>query len=334
VKVRVTDHVNLRVMSDTTICQGDTIQLRIASDAFQYSWSPVSQVISASSQNPIVITSSTTPYIVIARIGSCSATETVNVKAVSYPKANAGPDTTICYHTAAQLNAGIVGNSFTWSPTPTLINSSQLNPIANPSSTTTYNLVVFDTRGCPKPGIDQVTVTVLPPILPGVLSDTTIIIGQPLQLTATGGTNYSWSPSIGLSNANIANPIATFTHTSDSIRYKVKIFNQVGCYDSASLLVKIFKTLPTVFVPNAFTPDGDRKNDFLKPIAVGMKQIEYFNVYNRWGQLVFSTAVNNHGWDGTLKGKPQTSGIYVWSVKAIDYTGKTYFQKGTANLIR
>ena len=61
---------------------------------------------------------------------------------------------------------------------------------------------------------------------------------------------------------------------------------------------------------------------------------EYFRVYNRWGQLVFSTTVNGHGWNGEISGRPQTTNTFVWLVKAIDYTGKPIFQKGTSTLIR
>lgn len=334
VNVRVTDHVNLKPMNDTTICQGDTIQLHIVSDGFQYSWTPASQLSNPSTPNPFAITSTTTAYAVTARIGGCSATESVLVTSIPYPLANAGSDTTICDQTSAQLDASIIGNTFTWSPTATLANADQLNSFAKPRKSTTYTLIVYDNKGCPKPGNDQVVVTVLPPIKPDAGRDTAIIRGQPLQLTATGGINYIWSPTTGLSNANISNPLASFIHSGDSIRYHVKVYNQAGCYDSAFVFVQIFKTLPSVFVPNAFTPDMDGKNDLLRPIAVGMKKIEYFHVYNRWGQLVFSTAQNKQGWDGTIKGKLQQMGIYVWAIKAIDYNGKPYFEKGTATLIR
>jgi gliding motility-associated-like protein len=334
VKVRVTDHVDLQAMNDTTICEGDTIQLNILSNGFSYSWTPASQVIDQAFPNPRVVAAKTTTYAVTARIGGCSATESVIVNSIPYPVANAGPDTTICFETSAHLNANVVGSSLAWSPGATLTTSNQMNTVATPMVTTTYNLTVYDTRGCPKPGMDQVTVTVLPPIKAMLTGDTVIASKQPLQLAATGGDNYSWSPSIGLSDDRIGNPVATISHIGDSIRYKVRVYNRAGCYDSASVLVKIFKTLPAVFVPNAFTPDGDSKNDLLKPIAVGMKQIDYFKVYNRWGQLVFSTTTNNHGWDGTIKGKLQSSGMYVWAVKAIDYNGQPYTKKGTAILIR
>ena len=161
-----------------------------------------------------------------------------------------------------------------------------------------------------------------------------IVAGQPLQLNATGGENYEWSPPTWLNNVTIANPLALIQTSADSIRYKVYVTNALGCIDSSSVLVKIFRTNPQIFVPTGFTPNGDGLNDILKPIAVGIQRIEYFRVYNRWGQLVFSTTVNEHGWDGRIGGKQQTTNTYAWVVKAIDYTGRPIIQKGTSTLIR
>jgi gliding motility-associated-like protein len=112
------------------------------------------------------------------------------------------------------------------------------------------------------------------------------------------------------------------------------VYNEAGCVDSAALRIKIFQTPPSVFVPNAFTPNSDGKNDRLRPIAAGIADIEAFQVFNRWGQMVFSTTVNEYGWDGTMAGKPQSNGTYVWLVKAIDHTGAPYVQRGTVLLIR
>jgi gliding motility-associated-like protein len=161
-----------------------------------------------------------------------------------------------------------------------------------------------------------------------------IVFGQPLQLNASGGETYLWTPPSHLNNVNILNPIAKITETIDSIRYKVYVRDLLGCLDSATILVKIFRTNPQIFVPTGFTPNGDGLNDVLKPIAVGVKRIDYFRVYNRWGQLVFSTTVNGQGWNGEISGKPQTTNTYVWLVKAVDYTDKPIFQKGTSTLIR
>jgi gliding motility-associated-like protein len=87
-------------------------------------------------------------------------------------------------------------------------------------------------------------------------------------------------------------------------------------------------------VPTGFTPNRDGKNDIIRPIAVGITKIEYFRIYNRWGQQVFQTVENGKGWDGRIKGQDQGSGVYVWVVKAIDFTGKEFFAKGTLTLIR
>jgi gliding motility-associated-like protein len=69
-------------------------------------------------------------------------------------------------------------------------------------------------------------------------------------------------------------------------------------------------------------------------IAAGIQHVEFFNVYNRWGQLVYSTTSAANGWDGNVGGKAQAGGIYVWMVKAVDYTGASYTQRGTVTLVR
>jgi gliding motility-associated-like protein len=114
----------------------------------------------------------------------------------------------------------------------------------------------------------------------------------------------------------------------------VIVVDENNCTDSAFVTVKIFKTNPQVFVPSAFTPNNDGKNDVFRPIAVGILNIEYFRVFNRWGELVFSTTTNGKGWDGKIGGKEQASGTFVWVVKGVDYTGKSVFAKGTVTLIR
>jgi gliding motility-associated-like protein len=335
VLINVVDHVTLQAMNDTTICQGDAIQLNVVSDGLRYSWTPVSQLNDPGLQNPTVVTNANTFYEVTASVGGCTAKDNINVTTVPYPLAHAGNDTLICYETFAQLHGVTDGSSFLWSPQTTLQNANSLNPIATPAGTTTYIFTAHDTKGCPKEGVDTVVVTVLPDIHAFAGRDTSAVINQPLQLNATGGKGYLWSPPTGLSATDIPNPIAVYDdESSGGIRYKVLVNNEAGCTDSAFVTVKVFKTLPEVFVPTAFTPNGDGRNDILRPIAAGMQRIEFFSVYNRLGQLVFTTTANDKGWDGTINGKPQGSGVFVWMVKAIDYTGSPYFQKGTVTLIR
>lgn len=334
VRVRVVDFVTLQARNDTTICTTDNVQLNAVSDGLQFSWSPAATLNNPGIINPMATPTGTTTYTVTAKIGSCTATDNVIISTVPYPGANAGADTIICSGTKAQLNGSIVANSFTWSPSSSLENANTLNPTARPTGTTAYILTARDVIGCPKPKSDTILVTVLPKINAFAGRDTSVVVGQPLQFTATGGVSYLWSPATGLNKTNIANPLATYGEEVEDIQYKVNVYNEANCVDSAYVSVKIYKTNPQVFVPTAFTPDGDGRNDLFRPIAVGITRIEYFRVFNRWGQLVFSTTVNGKGWDGKIGGKDQGAGSFVWLVKGVDYTGKSFFAKGTVTLLR
>jgi len=335
VMVNVVDHVNLDIMKDTIVCSNDAVPLQIQSNGLLYTWSPSEQVNDAHLQTPVSYTNDITTYYVTATIGHCIAQAEVTVKAVPYPTAYAGNDTIICYNTAVQLRAVTNGNAVTWASAATLSNASSITPFASPvASETMYILYAYDNRGCPKPGMDTMIVRMLPRIQPFAGRDTTVVINQPLQLEASGGTSYSWTPATGLSDAAIANPVALYTTPFESLGYKVMVYNEAGCKDSAYLNVTVFKILPTVFVPGAFTPNGDGRNDLLRPVAAGMKQVEYFKVFNRWGQLLYNAGISNRGWDGTVNGLPQQPGTFVWIVKAIDYNGNSYVQKGTVVLMR
>lgn len=334
VLVRVVDHVTLKMMNDTIICQNDPITLHLESDGLRYEWSPGEQMANPLVANPVAITPANTQYTVIARIGSCSVTGDVDITAIPYPSVSAGADTMICFSSTAQLKGITNGIKVQWTPATSLSDPFSLTPIANPRGSTVYTIAAFDNKGCPKPAFDDMLVKVLPDIIASAGVDTAGIIGQPVQLRASGGMRYEWLPGEGLSASNIANPIATINYPSDGLRYKVLVYNEAECVDSAFLKLKIFKSQPTVFVPSAFSPNGDGSNDIFRFIAAGIKTIEQFQVFNRWGQMVYSNATPLPGWDGTVGGKPQAAGTYVWSVKAIDFMGRSYMQKGIVVLVR
>ena len=89
-----------------------------------------------------------------------------------------------------------------------------------------------------------------------------------------------------------------------------------------------------IYVPRVFTPNGDGTNDLLKPILVGIATFHYFSIYNRWGNLIFTTQDPNQGWDGTFKGVPQPVETYLWIAEGIDNNGKKIVQKGMVSLVR
>jgi gliding motility-associated-like protein len=88
---------------------------------------------------------------------------------------------------------------------------------------------------------------------------------------------------------------------------------------------------PQVYLPTAFTPNGDRLNEKIKPICVGISRFDYFRIFDRFGKLIFETNKMGEGWDGYYKGKRQSSGNYISTVKVKDITGKEYIK--TSNLL-
>lgn len=337
VHVRVISSVTAQAMPDTTICQGDPILLRLTSDGLSFNWTiggPGGSLNDPTIKEPMATTTSTTWYYVNTGIGSCVARDSILVTTVPYPIAALGTDKQICYNTTTQLNASIVGNRFTWTPSKYLNDTTILNPVAFPPRTTTYILSVYDNLGCPKPGRDTLTVIVNPKVRAYAGRDTTVVIGQPLQFNGSGGVSYVWSPVTGLNDPFIQNPIGIYGTSNDSVRYKMVTADAIGCLDSAYVTVYVFQTQPYVFVPSAFTPNGDGLNDMIRPICVGIQRINYFSIWNRWGQMVFYTTQDKTGWDGRLNGRPQASAVYVWMLSAIDYLGRPLFLKGTVTLIR
>ena len=334
VKVNVLDFITVKLPADTTICLTDSILFRPVSDALQYQWSPAAGLSNAQTKNPKAAPAQNTVYQVTANLGKCQDRATIRVRTIPYPQANAGVDTGVCYGDHALLSGYINGASFTWTPLGTLQNGNTLNPVSVSVVSTKYILTAYDTLGCPKPARDTVQVTVFPKVPAYAGNDTVVVAGQPLQLLATGGTRFAWSPYTSLSNAAIGNPVAIFPPSIDSIRYTVRVTRGDGCYADDDVGVKIFKTQPEIFVPSGFTPNGDGRNDVLKPILAGMRSLTYFRVYNRWGQLIYSTTEANRGWDGTLHGQQQKTDTFVYIAEGTDYLGHQLRRKGTVVLIR
>ncbi len=337
VKVNVLQFISVDAGLDTSICKTDTFRLHPVSDALSYQWTASSGTSISNTKYPLVQPLINTKYYVTANLGKCQANDSVNVKVSPYPAVNVSPDTTICFGYRAQLRSNITGSDFTWTPSNTLLNANSLNPVAGPVKTTSYILKVTDTLGCNKSVSDTIIVTVVPLFSINAGHDTTIVANQPLQLSAsmidTTGITFAWSPATGLSNAFISNPIATLTAFIDSIKYIVTA-TKGFCNSKDDIVVKIFKTTPEIFVPDAFTPNGDGRNDIVKPITVGIVKLDFFRVYNRFGQMVYSTEEIGKGWDGNFNGAAQASGTYVYTAQGIDYLGNTIFRKGTVVLIR
>jgi gliding motility-associated-like protein len=338
ITVNTLDFITVQLPTDTTVCKTDSFTLNPVSYALKYEWSPATGLSSTTVKNPKAYADAAITYYVTANLGKCQDQTSMHVKVVPYPQVYASADTIICYNTDAQLSAGMVAAYFSWSPTGTLTNSNSLSPIAHPLATTPYIITVTDTLGCPKPVSDTVIVTVTPKIVVFAGNDTAVVVNQPLQLNAVGNAGvdlgYTWSPATWLSSDTIYNPVATFNSTVDTITYTVKASTAQGCTGYDAITIKVFKTNADIFMPNAFSPNGDGRNDVFRPVLVGISRLTGFSIYNRWGQRVYSTSQNGQGWDGTIHGIKQDTGTYVYMVQGIDYMGNTITKKGAFTLVR
>jgi gliding motility-associated-like protein len=251
------------------------------------------------------------------------------------PIANAGPDVTYCYEGTPRL-IGSGGIKYEWTPINYLSNPNIANPFVNVpnAGTYTYNLSVTNAAGCKSATTDAVTIRVLPKARIFAGNDTSIAINQPLQLNAVdidniGFVDYAWTSSFGLDNAAIKNPTAILNNDRT---YTITATTANGCKSTDDINIRVF-TKADVYVPTAFTPNGDGVNDLLRPILIGIKELKFFTVYNRYGEIVFRTSTHNAGWDGLIGGKMQNTGSFVWVAEAIDFKGNTIFKKGMATLI-
>jgi gliding motility-associated-like protein len=335
VKINVVDHVTQFLPLDTTICQTDPIVLHLTSDALYFLWTSTpnnGSIVDPMVKTPTVNPLTTTTYHVVGSISNkCFAQNDIKVTVVPYPIPNVGPDVPVCFGFSTQLHAS-GGAFYTWKPAIFLSATNIPDPmVVNPTSDVRYVVAVRDTLGCPKTVLDTVFVNVIRVHADAGPSDTSVVIGQPLQLNATGGSHYLWSPAKWLSLIDIPNPVSL---PQGDIKYFVLVSDDNGCKDTDSIRVHFFRLAAGLYVPNAFTPNRDGTNDIFRPIELGLKTLDIFKVYNRWGELVFSTSDMNKGWDGTYKGRGQDPGTYVWYGEGTDYTGKKVSKKGTVILIR
>lgn len=339
ITVNLNNTLTVEAGANETICEGTSVQLNAvaSSTSTTYSWSPNIAVNNTTLADPTVSPVTDTKYIVTATWGICSKKDSLMVFVNPAPIPNAGADVTICFGADATLRgAGAV--EYSWTPSTYLTSTTAPQPVAQrPIASTTYLLSVKDANGCASLVKDTMEVIVTPAVKLFAGNDSlTVAINQPVQLNVVQVgdqtvTQYTWTPSYGLSSTIIPNPVATLDR---DYTYYVTGRTPANCEGSDTINIKVYKG-PEIYVPTAFTPNGDGRNDLLKAIAIGMKEYRYFRIYNRYGQLVFETKGNfNRGWDGRVKGAVQNTGTYVWMAETVDFRGNVVQRKGTTMIVQ
>jgi gliding motility-associated-like protein len=209
----------------------------------------------------------------------------------------------------------------------------------------TYTVTVTDASGCT--AIATAGVGTYPqPVLSVVpVSDTLVNAGAKVYLFVSVSSdeekmNYSWSPGAGMNNPNIYNPIADPTQNTT---YTIVVSDANSCTAKDSVRIRIKEPIPcdssvianSVFIPKAFSPNGDGQNDilYMRIAEITCIQSLTLKIFDRWGELIFQTSSANVGWDGSYRGQPMNVGVYVYYLKTTFTTGKAVERKGNVSLV-
>jgi gliding motility-associated-like protein len=239
---------------DKSICNGSNTVIggsptgSGAGPAYTYSWSPATGLSSTTTANPTANPTNTTEYTVIVTSNGCSAVDNVIVTVYPNPSADAGSDNDICSGAniviggSPTASGGTFPYFYAWSPAASLNLSDIANPTANPTNTTEYTVTVTDDNGCS--ATDNISITVNSNPVADAGQDQSVCGGGDMitggNPTANGGLgpySYAWSPTTGLNDPNIANPIVNIMSV---ITYTVTVTDANGCTSTDDVVISVY----------------------------------------------------------------------------------------------
>jgi gliding motility-associated-like protein len=281
-------------------------------------------------------------YIKGTNAWGCSVVKPMVVKIESTPKFIVTNPVPVCAPATVDLTASAItaGSDPGWTLSYWKDAAATI-PLDNPSAVNasgSYYIKAAAVGGCSSVQVVQVTVTIKKSLASQRYPSITTPINVPVQLNARSiGVNdsYAWYPPTGLNDTAISNPV--FRHNSN-VEYTIRIDDGNNCpvIDTVLVMVRPANSgcVSDIFVPKAWSPNKDGHNDKLYPLPVCIRELKYFRVFNRWGQLVFETNQLGHGWDGMFKGVEQVMDVYTWTLEATGEDGRYFKRAGNSVLLR
>lgn len=317
------------VSNNGPVCENGSLQLT-ATGGDQYNWTGPNAFSATGSSvaiNGAQLTHAGQYDVVVTSTEGCSKPGFTTVVVNPVPLASVTIDKdTICFRETAQLLAA-GGTSYQWIPASGLSSATINNPVASPTQTTGYEVIVSNAFNCRDTA--DILVTVIPKPVANAGPDKIIFEGQSTVLSGSHSGNiasFSWSPPDQLNDILLLQPTAN--PLSDQT-YTLTVLSEYGCGTASDqVTVKVFKD---IFVPTAFTPNRDGINDTWKVLGIEALSAYRVSVFNRWGERVFHTTQWTGGWDGTYKGMPQPAGVYIYYIEQGPERGAV---KGSFVLIR
>lgn len=330
------------------ICPSDTLQLHAGPLVTSAVWTPDIYISDTNSVNPTVWPPDTVIYRVTGSNDlGCSISKIVSVWPITKVVANLLPyDTLVCGGTPVALlinvdQASAIDTFFTWLPSTYLSANNIYDPVISPPPGDYNYTVIVGSTGCiPDTNLIHLIVVAQPDITAGttisVGTGTTVAAGTTLQLYAASHQSpvtYTWTPAIDSLSCDVC--VSPYIDVTHSQTVYVKVTDQYGCTANDSVVLDVVSCdSKMIFVPNTFTPNGDGLNDKLFVRGIGITNLNYFRIFDRWGKLVFETHDATQGWDGTLAGKPAEVATYVYELKATCTNGFETEKSGNVTLIR
>jgi gliding motility-associated-like protein len=315
----VNDTINLKSLSagtiflgnDTSFCTGQTIKLTAGNNFISYLWN-------TGSTDSVISVAGAGIYIVRAQnINGCYATDTLLVNQIySLPSLFLGEDFSICDGSPKTLVPGNF-NKYLWQD-----GSTGSTFIAD--KTGLYWVTVIDNNNCS--ATDSVEFKSIFPIPADFLRpvDSLCRYAALTLVPLKTFSSYNWSTG-SLQPEIITNRTGIYTLTAT---------DQNGCIGSDTTFVVQKECATGVYIPNAFTPNNDGKNDRFRVLIYGETEAFLLRIYDRWGELIFSTNDPVKSWDGNIKGIAAPSGVYVWQTSYRLKGSTNVYKKGSVALIR
>jgi len=319
---------------DTLSCNHNPVPIgAIPKPGLVYTWSPAAGLNNPGIANPLAGPDTTTTYILTTRHdgGGCVNSDTVVVKASVISNSMQLIGKALYCLGSGDSTILIVQptDSIQWFKDNLAINGAHQTQYRVTKSGS-YYAMLFNKSGCSIATEKQDVLIDL--ARPGINYPVQYaVIDLPVSLEARQfGSTILWSPGFNLDNPASYTPV--FKGSSDQL-YTIEIKTNSGCVTVDTQLVKTISHVD-MFVPTAFTPNNDALNDFLRPTLMGIKELRFFRIYNRWGQLLFETKTERPGWNGNYKGATLPTQVVVWIAEGIGVDGRVYTKKGTSTLVR
>lgn len=261
-------------------------------------------------------------------LGCSDISMPIPIQVFPLPLVGVSADTTICLGTQALLKAN-GGLQYAWQPSNLLTHPQNPNTEAHPTLNTKFKVTVTDVNNCSDTATTNVWVQ---QPLKLSIRDTSVIIGETFtpDISDPAISNYLWEPAETVSCSTCPNPdLFTLNNTT----YTISITDTTNCFTMKyPFNLSVIKKF-SVDVPDAFTPNGDGINDLIFVKGWGIKELVYFKVFNRLGQLIYESSDLNNGWDGSYKGIIQPIETYTYLVEVKTYDDTFLSKKGSFKLI-